>query len=120
MKVNREGGYEDIISFYFRIVNIKEEMRDFLLSELSSFKVEVGQNRKDGSFFVISIDLNEPSIDVLLIKKILTKYQISDNSYGLWVSVRSAFDHGGFTLPENIANLYHELRGSLDVSYTIA
>jgi hypothetical protein len=119
MKIQREGE-DDEISFCLRLINIPEAIKNSLISELAHLKIESNRPKKDPTSFVLLIDLNEASFDIPQLKEVLRRHQISDKSYGLWISINSEFDHGGFTLPENVANLYHELRGNLDVSYTIA
>ncbi len=120
MHIKRDGGLDDEISFYLRILNVSESIKNSLTEELSNLKLESSKSKKNPNSFMILIDLNESPIDVGFLKDVLSRHRIKEEGYGLWVSINSEFDHGGFTLPEHIAKLYHELKGSLDVSYTIA
>lgn len=121
MEINRENGDLDTITFEFRLYAISEELSKQLNEELIKFEFsfEIFKIRKS-NFYTILFQLEDSFFDAETINDLIAKYNISNESFGYWITFTSEYGHGGLTIPNWLLKLQHKTGGALDFSYIIS
>jgi len=110
--------------YIFRIYAIsKKIVFDFqdAFPELEHQAADLGKIpvRKKPGKYTIAITLNKKNVNYSeRIHDFVRKHRLSSKSYGVWVSLATARDSDGLTVPKIVGEFYKKVGGSLDFSFT--
>jgi len=118
LKIERENGSFDEVSFSFRITEISEEIIDDIKFLLKNEDVIINKPKLRNFYVVLFEDIGQ-DFNIELIKKIIENYKLSQKQYGFWISINSEYGHGGGYIPSEILAFYRIIGGQIDFSYII-
>lgn len=105
------------IKVAFRLIGLTEERLQELKSQISSVRnLKIGQYHKNPKLFVASfmIQKGKQYNDLCIFLK---KTKISEDSYGLWISILTTKTNAGVRVPKHVLKLYEKTRGLIDFSF---
>ncbi|MDN5941593.1 MAG: hypothetical protein L0H94_06905 [Nitrospira sp.] len=105
------------IKVAFRMMGLTEEQLQDLKSQVSSVrKVKIGQYHKNPKLFVASfrIQKGKQYNDLCIFLK---KTKISEDSYGLWISILTTKTISGVRVPKHVLKLYEKTGGLIDFNF---
>lgn len=113
--INRDNGFKDEITFTLRMLNLDISTSKLIVNRLKSkFLIEETITEKEKSLILIeNIDIYNDFSEIF---KIIDDKIIDRSNVNVFVSLTTQCDISGFTLPENISNLYIRFGGSIDFS----
>jgi hypothetical protein len=103
------------LRIHFRLVGLPREHLDRVRETLAGRSVRVADHGTEGMVVAIEIDEEFP---VSEIASLVRELGLSNESYGVYISLVTESDHDGLTVPESALRVVREVGGQLDFSFT--
>lgn len=98
--------------FYFRLIGLTEDQKEKLKKYVKSFKE--GKHWKTGEI-VLSFPL-EITKDYGFLENFLHEAGLSDEKFGIYISLITDNDNDGISVPDYILKIYKRVGGRIDFS----
>lgn len=99
--------------WFFRFVGLNVERVEEIRK---TWQVEVTQHQDDRAF-VVSLELVEGA-DYQKLVELISRWDLPNASYGLWISLVTRRDNDGVHVPEFATQLFRRTGGTVDFSFT--
>jgi hypothetical protein len=100
--------------YYFRIIRLQQSLVEYIENEMkpANFEKRISKNMKN---FVISFPITK-EIDQKRIADFLSKNNIPDSQYGIFVTLTTNKDIDGLGFPTYVTKFHQLIGGNIDVS----
>lgn len=106
------------LSIHFRVVGLPSDHVARVRETVPDRAVRVADRRRpgmQGEVVVIEIDEDFP---VCAVASLVQELGLSNDSYGVYISLVTESDHDGLRVPESALRVIREVGGQLDFSFT--
>ena len=106
------------LRIYFRVVGLPSEHLERVRQVLADRAMRLSaRKRQGGQGEVVAIEIDE-DFPVAAVASLVQELGLSNDSYGVYISLVTEADQDGFTVPESALRVIREVGGQLDFSFT--
>lgn len=118
LKIEREFGNPDEINFSFRFFDQNLKNKTIIENELieNHIKFELFYTEIHQYVIIINLNVHNKAQLIGLIRQIIEKLNIDKESFGVYASIISYYDHSGISFPREICELIRDVGGNIDIS----
>jgi hypothetical protein len=103
---------------HFRIVGLPSEHLERVREVLADRTVRVSERKRQGvPGAVVAMEIDE-GFPVAAVASLVQELGLSNDSYGVYISLVTESDQDGLTVPESALRVIREVGGQLDFSFT--